>query len=267
MIGASTTNAIEIYITFVIMKKLAERLTWARTKSGLTQQELAQRSGIAQSTLASWESGARETGRKIAVVADALGVSPLWLAEGRGEPRLGAATTTLNDEADASAEPNGMPYIGHATRVTVGAPEADDVVPVKMVTLTLEAGFPSFEADQNFEDGGFVNLPRQFIRANDLIPHCLIAIKVRGASMEPMLFEDDVVVVNIADTKPTSGAIYAINFNGQAVVKQMVKSGSDWWLHSFNSDKQYTRVMCRGGECIVIGKIVHQGARSLIGRT
>jgi SOS-response transcriptional repressor LexA len=163
--------------------------------------------------------------------------------------------------------PSKMPFIGNATRVTVGAPESEDTIPVKKVKLSLQAGFPAFEADVDFEDGGLVNLPRRFVEANDLIPNCLIAIRVRGASMEPMFFEDDVVVVNIADNKPVSGAIYAINFNGQAVVKQMVKSGQDWWLHSFNPADEYRRVLCRGGECIVIGKIVHQGARSLIGRT
>lgn len=67
------------------MKKLAERLAWARERSGMTQQELAEKSRVAQSTIASWESGARETGRKISSVADALGVNALWLSEGRGE--------------------------------------------------------------------------------------------------------------------------------------------------------------------------------------
>ncbi len=175
----------------------------------------------------------------------------------------------LSDEPDPVndlVEPSKIPFVGNGTRVSVERESEEDMIPIKKVTLTLEAGFPAFEADQDFEDGGYVNVPRKWVEENNLVPQCLISIKVRGSSMEPMLFEDDSVVVNIADIKPVSGGIYAVNFNGQAIIKQMVKAGPDWWLHSFNPDKQYSRVMCRGGECIVIGKIVHQGARSLIGK-
>lgn len=83
----STTNAIKLGITFVIMKNdLKSRLAWARERAGLTQQQLAKEAKIAQSTIASWESGARRTGRKISVIARHLGVDPIWLSEGVGIP-------------------------------------------------------------------------------------------------------------------------------------------------------------------------------------
>jgi phage repressor protein C with HTH and peptisase S24 domain len=158
-----------------------------------------------------------------------------------------------------------LPFVSQASRVLVDAPEAD-TIPVRRVALRLQAGFPGFDTDREFEDGGVVNLPRQFIEQNDLVPQCLLAIKVRGSSMEPMLFEDDTVVINIADTKPTNNDLFAINFNGMPIIKQLVREGREWWLHSFNRDPQYTKVACREGECIILGRVVHQGARSLIGR-
>lgn len=170
-----------------------------------------------------------------------------------GKTELPARTTT------------DLPYIANASRILVDAPSVDSI-PIRKVSLRLQAGFPGFETDREFEDGGIVNLPRKWIEENDLIPQCLLAIKVRGASMEPMLFEDDTVVINIADTKPTNNDLFAINFNGQAIVKQMVREGRDWWLHSFNRDPEYVKVACREGECIIIGRVVHQSARSLIGR-
>ncbi|MYM34899.1 helix-turn-helix domain-containing protein [Duganella sp. FT94W] len=66
--------------------KLKDRLAWARAQKGMTQQELAAASKVAQSTIASWENGARETGRKITALAEPLGVDELWLATGKGEP-------------------------------------------------------------------------------------------------------------------------------------------------------------------------------------
>lgn len=67
------------------MKTLAERLTWARTQKEMSQQQLADRAGVAQSTIGSLEAGTRLTARKIIAIADALEVNGRWLAEGMGQ--------------------------------------------------------------------------------------------------------------------------------------------------------------------------------------
>jgi phage repressor protein C with HTH and peptisase S24 domain len=244
------------------MRTLAERLVWARldkaSRDGadFTQTDLANKAGVSQGAIGHLESGRTSTSRSITSIAKALDVDPIWLAEGKGEPRSG-------DRMDALASGDPAEFVQNATRVTPDGVD-EDTFPVKLVNLRLQAGFPGFEADRSFEDGGTVNVPQQWIDRNELVPNCLIAIKVRGDSMEPMMFEDDIVVINIADTKPVNGQIYAINFDGQAVVKQMVYAERDWWLHSFNPD--HKRKRCRSGECIVIGKLVYLPGRSLIGK-
>lgn len=158
-----------------------------------------------------------------------------------------------------------LPYIGGASRVTVGGPAPDEVA-IKRVVLTLQAGVMGFETTQEFEDGGTINLPLSFIDENDLVPQCLLAIRVRGESMWPLLIDGDVVIVNIADTKPINGEIYAVNFDGEAVVKQLVYEGKEWYLNSFNKEPRYHRRVCRGGECIIVGRVVRQEARKLMRR-
>lgn len=66
------------------MKTLSERLTAARTEKGLSQQDLAKRAEVAQSTIAGLETGTRSSARRITSIADALGVSVRWLADGIG---------------------------------------------------------------------------------------------------------------------------------------------------------------------------------------
>jgi prephenate dehydratase len=62
---------------------LARRIAETRRKMGLTQADLADRLGLAQSTLARWESGAREPTRAaVKRLAVALGVSAGWLEGG-----------------------------------------------------------------------------------------------------------------------------------------------------------------------------------------
>lgn len=68
------------------MKTLAERLIWAREKREMSQQTLANRVGVSQSTIGNLEAGIRQTARKLPQIAHALAISALWLAEGRGEP-------------------------------------------------------------------------------------------------------------------------------------------------------------------------------------
>jgi SOS-response transcriptional repressor LexA len=82
--------------------------------------------------------------------------------------------------------------------------------------------------------------------------------------MEPMMFEDDVVVVNTADKQPLSREIYAVNFNGEALVKQLVKRNNDWFLYSVNPD--FGPINVRSGQCSIVGRVVYQPGRVLTGR-
>jgi len=70
---------------------LAERLIFARERSGLTQQQLGESLGISQQTIQKIEGGEIKRPRKITAIADALTrrgpvkVSPAWLLFGMEE--------------------------------------------------------------------------------------------------------------------------------------------------------------------------------------
>lgn len=96
------------------MKTLKERLIWARTQKELSQQQLADKAGVAQSTIGSLEAGTRLTARKITAIANALEVNGRWLAEGMGSHDL---------RATQAAEP--MPKMPHRRLQWVDDDEAD----------------------------------------------------------------------------------------------------------------------------------------------
>lgn len=64
---------------------LAERVKLARAHARLTQVQLARKTGIKQPTISDLERGEQTGSAYTTQIAHACGVSPLWLATGRGD--------------------------------------------------------------------------------------------------------------------------------------------------------------------------------------
>lgn len=77
------------------LDSVGKRVAFARTFRSLTQQELASSAGVAQSSLASLESGRNKGSRNLVSLAKALNVSPDWLDTGKTYGR--SLTQILND--------------------------------------------------------------------------------------------------------------------------------------------------------------------------
>ena len=69
---------------------LRDRLREAREAAGLTQEQLRARAGLKnQSIIGSLESGYRKSSSYLPQIADALGVSAIWLSTGKGHQKIG----------------------------------------------------------------------------------------------------------------------------------------------------------------------------------
>jgi phage repressor protein C with HTH and peptisase S24 domain len=171
-----------------------------------------------------------------------LGFSHIWLMTGEGDARA----------APLHGVRNAMP-------VRAAANDDAEFVEIQMVKLRLSAGITGFRTEPERRDGGTLGLRRSWIERHQLRPEHLIAILVKGESMEPSLYEDDIVVVNTLDTRPVDGAVYAFNYEGEAVVKRLTRDAGQWWLTSDNPDqRKYHRKLCKGAECLVIGRVVRK---------
>lgn len=75
--------------------------------------------------------------------------------------------------------------------------------------------------------------------------------------MEPSLYEGDLVIVNLADTKLLAGEVYAVNYEGEPVIKRLTRDAGQWWLTSDHPDqRKHYRRQCSGNECIIVGRVV-----------
>ena len=163
------------------------------------------------------------------------------------------------DEQQENSPSSEEPLIPGAMRVVLVDEHSPGQCRIPMVTLKLRAGVTGFQTEPDRRDGGTLGLAMNWISRKGFDPEQLMAIKVRGESMEPTFYEDDTVVINLADRKPVDNGVFAVNYEGEAVVKRLSRDAGQWWLMSDNPDqRKYYRRMCSGNECIIIGRIVRR---------
>jgi phage repressor protein C with HTH and peptisase S24 domain len=135
--------------------------------------------------------------------------------------------------------------------------DSPGVVQIRRVKLRLSAGIVGFSVDPDDEVGQAFNLEEDWIARNRYNPDDLIAIEVTGESMEPRLYRGDLVVVNTADKTPADGQVFAVNYEGEAVIKRLTRDAGHWWLTSDNPDqRRFPRKLCDGAGCLIVGRVV-----------
>jgi len=142
--------------------------------------------------------------------------------------------------------------------------EALNTIAVKRVNIKLQAGLMRLDPVYDETFGEDLHIPASVITELQLDSSGLRAFQVKGRSGEPMFFEDDLVVVDINDTRLISRELYAIAFDGEACIKQMLFRGGQWYLHSINPE--FPPVNAKSGEFKIVGRVVYQPGRIVTGR-
>ena len=130
---------------------------------------------------------------------------------------------------------------------------------IKKVKLRVSAGITGFGVEPCTSDDSLIVFRSDWYHSRKLKPENLLALKVTGTSMEPNLYDGDVVVMNRADTDLKDGEVFVFNLDGEVVIKRAVRDQGQWWLDSDNQDKtRFTRKACPDGICIALGKVIHR---------
>jgi phage repressor protein C with HTH and peptisase S24 domain len=133
-----------------------------------------------------------------------------------------------------------------------------EYAPVRCVNLRLQAGVTGFATDEDPEEQTPIVFRRDWLTRKGYKPLKLIAVRIKGSSMEPSLFDGDTVLIDTAQSELKDGCVYAVNYEGEAVIKRMVRDAGQWWLSSDNQDaSRYPRKLANGS-AIIIGQIVHK---------
>lgn len=215
------------------MHKQMERLyEAAKAIKGITgQSELARALNASPQTVKNWE--ARGVSKSGLLTAErTLGCSAVWVETGNGQMLTKKGVVEVDEHSDFKA--------------------------IKRVKFKLSAGISGYEIEYLNGHRAPIFFRRDWLEARNLNADNLFAVEVSGASMETSLFEGDVVVVNTADTAPRDGHVFAANYEGELVVKRLIRNGGEWFLSSDNQDKRrYPDKLC-DERTFLIGIVVHK---------
>jgi|GEM_PF-94234 phage repressor protein C with HTH and peptisase S24 domain len=97
---------------------------------------------------------------------------------------------------------------------------SDDYVAIPRYEMRISAGRGAVVEGAG-EASELLMFRASWVRSLGLNPKLCHIITVEGQSMEPTLYEDDIILVNTAERRPTSNGIFAIAVDDRALVKRI----------------------------------------------
>lgn len=217
----------------------------------LTKTDIWKAAGASSGAATHWFSGANGMDLGTCVkVAPLLQCNPFWLFdESKGmddDIQLSSDTQT----SSAGAQSPGPTLINLT--------EHPDLCPIKRVNFKLAAGVHGYALEVDNGDAAPVFFRKDWIKMNGYNAERLVAFRVKGQSMEPSLWDGDLVVVNLADTKPYDGDVYAVSYEGEPGVKRLRRDAGEWWLASDNADqRKFSPKRCTE-EVEILGRVIYK---------
>lgn len=106
-----------------------------------------------------------------------------------------------------------------------------------------------------------------FFKALGSKPKDCKLLTVRGDSMEPFLFNRDMMMVDSARINVRDGQVYAIYFEDEPLVKQIFKQvGGGIVLHSYNSKYPDREVPAGSMELVkIVGEVIYRSGSAMAG--
>lgn len=226
-------------------EQLGAAIDAARIKKGLSKKALADHFNVKPPSVQGWIATGRIDKTKmiqmIAFFSDVVPPSHWGLADG---------TILVADEAhrSTSGEQPAIEPTGSVTAIAFTAtpaaveraglsPSENDYALIPQYNAHGECGEGAL--NEHVEVNGGLAFKRDWLRRMGAKPQHLFVIYATGSSMEPYIFDGDVVLFDSSDTEPRDRQVYAIRRpDGSLSIKRLSQQISgNWLIRSDNQDK------------------------------
>lgn len=215
---------------------IGARIREAISASGTDGTGFAERVGVPYSTMRSYLSGNRPPSAEfLAGSFTAYGVMPSWLLTGEAPMRRTEASTTTS-EPDPMAE----------------------FIAIPRLPIQVSAGYGSVnEPPVDYPHAGLC-FSRGWLARRRLSPHGLRVVEVKGRSMDGVLADGDLVLIDMSDTKPRSGFVYVLRQGDELLVKYcQLLPGGVLRVSSANTQfAPYDVVLNESSDVEIVGRVV-----------
>lgn len=202
---------------------IGERIRSLREK--LTQKEFGDKVGVTQSSIQNYESGASfPRGDVLQRISLEFGVDINWLLTGRGDPYLPNVTSKPLVPPPEGTEDHTYIY-KEPWEEDIEIPKSKNPPDysffhlVPMAEAHLSAGGGAFVLTEDMqEDYAF---RRDWLRRVSTSIDNLVLMMVRGASMEPTILPNDIVLIDKGRKRIYEGLIYALGLGETIVIKRL----------------------------------------------
>lgn len=201
------------YIPRDLAPTLADRLKFAMDQLGLNQSQVAKLSKCSQTTIFKILDGQTLESRKTGTIAQALGVSVAWLANGE----MPSTVTTIHRyQPNTKSEPHML--LERIEAWDSSTPLENDEVEIPLYKqVELAAG--SGRAAVQTESGRVLRFSLATLKACGVDPANAQCATVTGRSQEPLILSGATIGIDRGMTKILPGQLYALEQDGELRVK------------------------------------------------
>lgn len=208
-----------------------DRLQKAISDSGLSLKDFSARVGVNYRTLQHYIAGERKIGVEfLAQISEQMGVSVSWLLTGVGDQMLINGSATVEND--------------------------DNFIQIKRYTAEASAGHGSQFSGS--EGTGYYAFNQRWLDRRGLKANSLSVISVRGDSMEPDLYENDLLLLDHAQTDLKDSHIYAVHFSEGLYVKR-IQHLPEGQIHLISRNSNYPPITVKhpyADGVKIIGRVV-----------
>lgn len=217
-------------VSLVDSEMFASRLK--ESFAGESTNAFAKKCGVGESSLRSYLSGSFPSIDRAALIAQAAGVSLEWLITGQGNADVTASDSAYELENEFALIPGYNIQVAAGTGIVPGYEQA-----------TRKLAFR-----------------HKWLKYRGLKEADLVLVFAKGDSMEPVISDNNTLMIDTGKQRLEDGSIYVIRNNEHLVVKRIQNTLKGFILISDN--KEYERVEVSYNEADdlqVIGKVVWIG--------
>ena len=139
-----------------------------------------------------------------------------------------------------------------------------DYVRIPCVELELRANNKGFSIKPLLPAASFIAFRRDWLASRRYSSEKLLAIECPDDGMQPTISKEDLVIINVSDQDLVDAQAYAVNYEGQLLIRRIFRDAGAWWLQCDNPDSQrFPKKQFIQKHCFTIGRIVHRQSESI----